>query len=695
MKNKFVVFLLAIIILMLISAFFSYASAPDDDGDKVPNCVTNNPNEICDKCPDPPQGQPVDKQFGCSCEQKTASNCAGLYAGQCCSADNNPCTDDCSISDGKAVCNYADNTNICSGGACYNRVCRPDIMREQVRCVFRGSGAAGILGGSSAYVRDSPVQGFLDDAPPDSGVITGWAFDPNFPSSSYYVFLTLDAPLTDHLRYKPIGTFDINVLRQDVNAAKGLSGKHGFVYFTNSAPQNLRDGKYHRVYAYFLGPRGFQLIDGSPRIVKMPEKVNYDVLIEEIMDEIFDDLRSALQKARNAGLEVYEEGDIEENGPGSIIVWNPSNGKILFTFKRSLEPAPAKVDPIIYSQQKYDARCKDGHKTPIMLFNGKIDAPTNTDHLDVYITKMPEIVNPGLLDGSDFTMLARDTLLEYNNLDYIPYLQEVNENYRSKFVPHVEIRWVQSSEVSQVPDGPVMGQVEQAQAIDSYGQTVRYLLVKINTDYFLGPINYEGQSCLKSAIMHEFGHVFGLDEDYNNKNSIMVAGCNGDAEIKIADKQALSLIYSKQPLPKMDCMRRLDYYDLYFGKKSKVKGKAPPAPDPSPKSEPQNIPPDYSCDDLLPYSCSSQSNSRQFCSADLRTCNCFCTQMPDSGSPNSCTKTCRSNEYLNPVDCICVSTSAKLCSTAGERCSTTAGCCPYSHLKCDGGICQLDDDYAG
>ena len=120
MKKKYNIFLLAIIILMLISAFFSYASVPDDDGDQVPNCVTNNPNEICDKCPNTPQGQPVDKQFGCSCEQKTASNCPGL---QCCSADNNPCTDDCSISDGKAVCNYADNNNVCNGGRCSNGKC--------------------------------------------------------------------------------------------------------------------------------------------------------------------------------------------------------------------------------------------------------------------------------------------------------------------------------------------------------------------------------------------------------------------------------------------------------------------------------------------------------------------------------------------------------------------------------------------
>ena len=130
-----------LLFLVLLLAPLSSAQVQDADQDGVPNAN--------DKCPD--SATNVVDVIGCTCTQKTQSNCASAYQGaQCCQADNNPCTDDCATDNiGKASCNLADNTNQCQingvQGYCQNRECRPGNT-ETVTCSFRRSQSTAITG---------------------------------------------------------------------------------------------------------------------------------------------------------------------------------------------------------------------------------------------------------------------------------------------------------------------------------------------------------------------------------------------------------------------------------------------------------------------------------------------------------------------------------------------------------------------
>lgn len=226
-KSALVLFLLAVF------ASFSYA-VPGSDQDGVPDCgrdgiCGNNDDEKCQNT----QTTDVD-QFGCSCAQKTAGNCAALYAGaQCCQVDSNPCTDDCGVINGLATCNAFNNNNPCPNGYCRIGVCN--------KLPF----------------------GWLDIA--NCEFIRGWALDENTINSLISVNWYING---DSSSGSLLAVMQTNVYRPDVNALYGATGTHGF---TSGIPASLRDGIAHSLYFYGIDSQDSSksaLLFGVPKTIR-------------------------------------------------------------------------------------------------------------------------------------------------------------------------------------------------------------------------------------------------------------------------------------------------------------------------------------------------------------------------------------------------------------------------------------------
>lgn len=82
------------------------------------------------------------------------------------------------------------------------------------------------------------------------GLVHGWAYDPDEPSSQIEVHLYFDDPSGSG--WGPYGV-TTNIYRPDVNAVKGITGNHGFQY---PVPENFKDGNTHTVYGYGINTRG-------------------------------------------------------------------------------------------------------------------------------------------------------------------------------------------------------------------------------------------------------------------------------------------------------------------------------------------------------------------------------------------------------------------------------------------------------
>src|SRR3989338_4229119 len=106
-------------------------------------------------------------------------------------------------------------------------------------------------------------KGFLDGVT-SSGVIYGWALDPNRASESIDVHIYFDGPAGTGTFITSVTT---NVLRPDVNQAEGVTGTHGFNF---NVPQSYKDGNTHTVYAYGIDKddssgKSNVLLTGSPK----------------------------------------------------------------------------------------------------------------------------------------------------------------------------------------------------------------------------------------------------------------------------------------------------------------------------------------------------------------------------------------------------------------------------------------------
>ena len=74
--------------------------------------------------------------------------------------------------------------------------------------------------------------------------VDGWSLDPDTPDKPVTVRFYIDAP---YPQGEFAGEVETNLMREDVNKAKNVSGLHGFHW---NIPAKFHDGKVHKLYAY-------------------------------------------------------------------------------------------------------------------------------------------------------------------------------------------------------------------------------------------------------------------------------------------------------------------------------------------------------------------------------------------------------------------------------------------------------------
>ena len=103
-------------------------------------------------------------------------------------------------------------------------------------------------------------RGFVDGID-DSGVVAGWAFDPNAPGYPLNLHVYFDGPAGQGQMWQVVPRAQYP--RPDVNANTGYEGDHGFMF---QLPPAVRDGASHDIYVYGLDTGGSpnRLLPGSP-----------------------------------------------------------------------------------------------------------------------------------------------------------------------------------------------------------------------------------------------------------------------------------------------------------------------------------------------------------------------------------------------------------------------------------------------
>lgn len=135
---------------------------------------------------------------------------------------------------------------------------------------------------------DKPPIGNLDSV--SCAAMSGWAFDPDAPSTSIQVLMYRDGAAG--AGGVLVGGYTTTVLRQDVNDTYQLTGNHGFSI--SPIPNELKDGLSHTLYVYAVntnpaGPNS--LLMGAPQLLHCPSPVavcpdtdqNYVVAAEAVV----------------------------------------------------------------------------------------------------------------------------------------------------------------------------------------------------------------------------------------------------------------------------------------------------------------------------------------------------------------------------------------------------------------------------
>jgi hypothetical protein len=114
----------------------------------------------------------------------------------------------------------------------------------------------------------TPVGNF-DNIDNVSGLLWGWAYDPDSSSTSIQVHVYADGPAGTG---KFVGAVNANLWRGDVNTAFNITGNHGFNF---TLPDWLKDGLDHPIYIHGIDTSGIGtqnvLISGSPKHFKNPQ----------------------------------------------------------------------------------------------------------------------------------------------------------------------------------------------------------------------------------------------------------------------------------------------------------------------------------------------------------------------------------------------------------------------------------------
>jgi hypothetical protein len=127
-----------------------------------------------------------------------------------------------------------------------------------VVAVLAGCGVPGQIDSQHATPPPPDVLGELD-ALDSSAVAAGWALSPPLQRYPLYVAFYLDG---DTDAGTLLGTVKADQQRDDVNAATGVPGGHGFGF---TLPATVQDGAMHSLHVYGLGPSQVLELEGSPK----------------------------------------------------------------------------------------------------------------------------------------------------------------------------------------------------------------------------------------------------------------------------------------------------------------------------------------------------------------------------------------------------------------------------------------------
>ncbi len=113
------------------------------------------------------------------------------------------------------------------------------------------------------FARASAIPVGVFDAA-DCSVLTGWAFDPDAPSSTVAIHVYADGPAGSGTLVLGQATDQV---RLDVNSYFNISGNHGFSF---ALPDYFKDGKSHTVYAYAIDATG----DAPAHLINSPKSIS-------------------------------------------------------------------------------------------------------------------------------------------------------------------------------------------------------------------------------------------------------------------------------------------------------------------------------------------------------------------------------------------------------------------------------------
>jgi outer membrane protein assembly factor BamB len=132
----------------------------------------------------------------------------------------------------------------------------PDAFRDDANHTLYAYGIdpsglqRNVLLDNQVLFRLANVQGQVESID-SNGRVLGWAYASQSSWQSITVRAYVDGPQNGGGTF--VGAFSANDYRQDVNAARGISGSHGFDF---TLPAAYRDGKPHTLYLYGVDPRG-------------------------------------------------------------------------------------------------------------------------------------------------------------------------------------------------------------------------------------------------------------------------------------------------------------------------------------------------------------------------------------------------------------------------------------------------------